>query len=121
MSKNTIKRKNFYKTDVSLTEIYGELKRNEEGNKYVKDIDTRVSTLINKGVVIQPYEPNFVGEIPEIAIKDLQEAYNVKMANLTLTEQNIKRAKEELQFLKEQKERELLEKAKKELSNDTKE
>ena len=121
MSKNTIKRKNFYKTDVSLTEIYGELKRNEEGNKYVKDIDTRVSTLINKGVVIPPYEPNFVGEIPEIAIKDLQEAYNVKMANLTLTEQNIKRAKEELQFLKEQKERELLEKAKKELSNDTKE
>ncbi len=118
---NKIQRTNYYKTDVSLSEIYGELKRNEEGNKYVKDIDTRVSTLINKGVVVQPYEPNFFGEMPEIAIRDLQEAYNVKMSNLSITEQNIKRVKEELQFLKEQQERELFEKAKKELSNDKKE
>lgn len=119
MSKN--KRTNYFKTDVSLTEIYGELKRNEEGNKYVKDVDTRISTLINKGVVVQPYQPNFVGDIPEIAIKDLQEAYDVKMANLAKVEQNLQRAKEEMQFLKEQKERELLERAKKEMSNDTKE
>ena len=55
--------------------------------------------------------------MPEIAIKDLQDAYNAKMANLAITGQNLKRSKEDLSFLKLQKERELIEKAKKELSN----
>ena len=117
MFHNKIKRQNFYKTNIPANELYKEVDRTE-GSKYVKDIDTRASTLIRKGAVIPPYQPNYVGEIPEIAIKDLQEAYNVKMSNLALTGQNIKRTKEDIAFIKLQKERELIEKAKKELSND---
>lgn len=117
MFHNKIKRKNHYKTNIPANELYEPIE-NSEGSKYVKDIDTRASTLIRKGAVISPYEPNFVGEIPEIAIKDLQEAYNVKMANLALTGQNLKRAQEDIKFLKIQKERELIDKAKKELSNE---
>ena len=85
---------------------------------FVKDIDTRASTLIRKGAVIPPYQPNFVGDMPEIAIKDLQDAYNAKMSNLAVTDHNLKRTKEDIKFLKLQKERELIEKAKRELSNE---
>ena len=116
MFHNKIKRQNFYKTNIPANELYQPIE-NSEGAKYVKDIDTRASTLIRKGAVITPYQPNFVGDMPEIAIKDLQDAYNAKMANLAITGQNLKRSKEDLSFLKLQKERELIEKAKKELSN----
>lgn len=117
MFHNKIKRQNFYTINVPANELYQPIDKSE-GSKYVKDIDTRASTLIRKGAVIAPYQPNFVGEMPEIAIRDLQEAYNVKMANLALTGQNLKRTKEDLAFLKVQKERELIEKAKEELSNE---
>lgn len=116
MFHNKIKRQNFYKTNIPANELYEPIE-NPEGAKYVKDIDTRASTLIRKGAVITPYQPNFVGEMPEIAIKDLQDAYNAKMSNLALTGQNLKRTKEDIEFIKLQKERELIEKAKKELSN----
>ena len=114
MFHNKIKRQNFYATNIPANELYQPIDKSE-GNKYVKDVDTRISTLISNGAVISPYQPNFVGEMPEIAVKDLQDAYNLKMANLALTGQNIKRTKEELKFIKEIKERELLDKAKKEL------
>lgn len=117
MFHNKIKRKNHYKTNIPANELYQPIDKTE-GAKYVKDIDTRASTLIRKGAVITPYQPNFVGEMTEIAIKDLQEAYNVKMSNLALTDQNLKRTKEDIKFLKMQKERELIEKAKNELSNE---
>lgn len=117
MFHNKIKRQNFYKTNVPANELYQEVDRSE-GAKYVKDIDTRASTLIRKGAVITSYQPNFVGDMPEIAIKDLQDAYNVKMSNLALTDHNLKRTKEDIKFLKMQKERELIEKAKNELSNE---
>ena len=117
MFHNKIKRQDFYKTNIPADELY-EPKDNSEGSKYVKDIDTRASSLIRKGAVITPYQPNFVGDMPEIAIKDLQDAYNAKMSNLAITDKNLKRTKEDIQFLKLQKERELIEKAKKELSNE---
>lgn len=117
MFHNKIKRQNFYTTNIPANELYEPIDKNE-GSKYVKDIDTRASTLIRKSAVITPYQPNFVGDIPEIAIKDLQDAYNAKMSNLAITHKNLKRTKEDLSFLKLQKERELIEKAKKELSNE---
>ena len=117
MFHNKIKRQNFYKTNIPANELYQPIE-NPEGAKFVKDIDTRASTLIRKGAVIPPYQPNFVGDMPEIAIKDLQDAYNAKMSNIAITDKNLKRAKEDLSFLKLQKERELIEKAKKELSNE---
>lgn len=117
MFHNKIKRQNFYTTNISANELYQPIDKTE-GSKYVKDIDTRASTLIRKGAVITPYQPNFVGDMPEIAIKDLQDAYNAKMSNLAITDKNLKRTKEDLSFLKLQKERELIEKAKKELSNE---
>ena len=117
MFHNKIKRQNFYKTNIPANELYQPIE-NSEGVKYVKDIDTRASVLIRKGAVIAPYQPNFVGDMPEIAIKDLQDAYNAKMSNLAITDKNLKRTKEDLSFLKLQKERELIEKAKKELSNE---
>lgn len=117
MFHNKIKRQNFYTTNIPANELYQPID-NSEGNKYVKNIDTRASSLIRLGAVIAPYQPNFVGEIPEIAIKDLQDAYNAKMSNLAITDKNLKRTKEDLKFLKLQKERELIEKAKIELSNE---
>lgn len=117
MFHNKIKRQNFYKTKIPANELYQPIE-NSEGAKYVKYIDTRASTLIRKGAVIPPYQPNFVGDMPEIAIKDLQDAYNAKMSNLAVTEHALKRTKEDLEFLKLQKERDLIEKAKKELSNE---
>lgn len=117
MFHNKIKRQNFFKTNIPANELYQPIE-NSEGAKYVKDIDTRASSLIRKGAVITPYQPNFVGDMPEIAIKDLQDAYNAKMSNLAITDKNLKRTKEDLSFLKLQKERELIDKAKKELLNE---
>ena len=117
MFHNKIKRQNYYKTNIPANELYEPIE-NLEGAKYVKDIDTRASTLIRKGAMIAPYQPDFVGEMPEIAIRDLQDAYNAKMSNLALTDQNLKRTKEDIKFLKMQKERKLIEKAKNELSNE---
>lgn len=117
MFHNKIKRQNFYKTNIPANELYQPIE-NSEGAKYVKDIDTRASTLIRNGAVISPYQSNFVGDMPEIAIKDLQDAYNAKMSNLAITDKNLKRTKEDIAFVKLQKERELIEKAKKELINE---